>query len=320
MKREDFTVLNNHLFKLEKNVIRIQTLQEKGCTVDRLSNDIYPELTSMGYFLEKGQGGKSEKEDDELGEIIERRKNLMAKDGSVANEVKSKTQGLVLVSKGTIPDFFYNITSRYRGMWKLFEVITTLFGCGIIGFTLLIITYLCSFGRISFFQFLEGGISGVNSLGFVAGIILGLCVHEFAHGIILANNGIKIKRVGVAVGSIVGGVIEADETTFFQAGQKVHFRFNASGIGTNALLALILGLVGFLTSSDLLILTALGNLFFGFINSLPIIPLDGGWVYEDLINMYVPSRELKAIFLSGRFVLFIFWVILFTFSALFYYS
>lgn len=319
MQRAEFTDLSNHLCRLEKNLARILTLQAKGCAVDGSLNDIYAELTDIGNYLKKEPVGISIKEDGELGQTIERHRYLLEKIVSTSNNGKFMAEGMVLASESTLPHFFYHITSHYQGMWKFFEGITTIFGYGIIVFTLIIITYFSSLGSILILliQFNERGISGINSLGFVGGVILGLCVHEFAHGIVLANNGIKIKRVGLIAGNIVGGFIEADEATFFQAEPKVHLRFNASSIGTNALVAVILGLIGILTSFDLLIFIALGDLFFGFINSLPISPLDGGWVYEDLINMYVVNKKVKGIFLSARFVIFLLWVILFTYSVLF---
>ena len=316
MERAELAGLNNHLSKLEKNLTRIQVFQGKGCAVGSLLGDIYSDLRDVGVCLKKAQAEKSGKTDEELVEITERHKDLLTKFESITNEVESQDEGMVIASKSTLPDFFYRITSRYRGMWRFFEAITTAFGIGIVVFSVVALTYFFAFGTIPFIQFTEGGISGINSLGFVVGIILGLCVHESAHCVVLANNGIKIKRVGAMAGSIVGGFIEADETTFSQAEPGVHLRFNASSIGTNALVAVVLSLIGLLTSSELLIFLALGDLFFGFINSFPIRPLDGGWVYEDLINMYVADKKIKEIFLSARFVILILWIVLFTYSVI----
>lgn len=112
--------------------------------------------------------------------------------------------------------------------------------------------------------------------------------------------------------SMIGGFVEADEDTFLKADPTVHLRFNASSIGTNALLAIILIIIGLLLSSDIFIYLALGNLFFGFINSFPISPMDGGWVYEDLVKLYLKNKKIKSIFLGARFVFFVLWLILFT--------
>jgi Zn-dependent protease len=207
---------------------------------------------------------------------------------------------------------------RYRSFWKIYEMISTLFGVGIIAFTLIILTYFSAYGHFPLMQQHNGGSLLIKAVGFMIGLVAGLCVHEFAHGVVLANNGIKIKQVGVMAGSIVGGFIEADEDTFFQADRKVHLRFNASSIGTNALFAVLLGFIAVLTSSDLLLFLSLGNLFFGIINSFPILPLDGGWVYEDLINIYLKNKTIKKILLSVRFAFGIIWLILFTCSVLRY--
>ena len=316
MQRAELAGLNKHLSKLEKDLIRIKAFKEKGCAVGSFLNDAYLDLTDIGGCLKRAQTENTTIIDEELGETTQRYKNILAKFESIADEVDLQDEGMVMASSSTLPDFFYRITSRNQSIWKLFEKITTVFGIGMIGFTLIGLTYFLAVGNIPFIHIFGGGMSGIKAFVFVVGIVVGLCVHEFAHGVVLANNGIKIKRVGAMAGSIVGGFVEADEDTFFQAEPRVHLRFNAASIGTNALLAVILVIIGLLTSSELLLFLALGNLFFGFINSFPISPLDGGWVYEDLVKLYLTSKKLKDIFLSARFVFFIIWIILFIRLAL----
>jgi len=320
MRQAELAGLANHLCRLEKDLSKIQAFRRKGCAVESSLGDIYCDLRGLGDYLKKFQAEKNVEADEELAHITERHKNLLAKFDAVTSEAKLQDEGMVVASKSTLPDFFYRITSRYRGIWKFFEAITTVFGVGIVAFTIIILTYFFAFGNIPFFHLNEGGIFGINGLGFVVGIIVGLCVHEFAHCIVLANNGIKIKRVGLVAGFIVGGLIDADENTFSQKDPRVHLRFNAASIGTNALVAVVLGFIGLLTSSELLMCLALGDLFFGIINSFPIRPLDGGWVYEDLINMYLADKKIKNIFLSARIGFLILWVVLFTHYVLAHHS
>lgn len=316
MQKPKSASLNKHLSKLEKNLDRIRAFQEKGCAVESSLGDVYLDLRDVGAYLERVQAGKNTAMDEELAEITEKYKNLLKKFEWIANEEKVHDQGMVVASKSTLPDFFCRITSRYRMMWKAFEIISTVFGVGMIGFTLISVTYFLAVGNIPFIRFFSGAVSATSGLVFMAGIILGLCVHEFAHGVVLAYNGIGIKRVGTMAGSMVGGFVEADETTFFQAEPSVPLRFNASGIGTNFLLAVTLVLIGIATSSQLLLFLALGNLFFGFINSFPISPLDGGWVYEDLVKFCLNGETAKGIFRSVPLVVFLLWIILFIRFAL----
>jgi Zn-dependent protease len=296
---------------------RMQVFHRKGGKSGYSLSELYTNLTDLGEILEKVQTAKSYKE-YELDEINRRHKDLLTKFESAADEVSMQEKGMVLVSERTIPEFFYNITMRYRSFWKVYEIISTLFGVGIIAFTLIILTYFSAYGHFPLMQHNGGGSPLIKAVGFMIGLVVGLCVHEFAHGIVLANNGIKIKQAGLMAGSMVGGFIEADEDTFFQADRKVHLRFNASSIGTNALLGVLLGFIAVLISSELLLFLSLGNLFFGIINSFPILPLDGGWVYEDLINIYLKNKIIKKILLSVRFAFGILWLILFTCSALGY--
>ncbi len=319
MHQAKLEILNNRLDRLEKDVQRIQAYNGKGMKADNSLNDVYSSFVNMGEILKQTQAENNNKT-DELNDICVRYKDLFAKFEFVADEFNSQNKGMVLVSKRAIPEFFYNITMRYRRFWNIYEKIATFFGVGIIAFTLIILTYFSAYGHFPLLQQNSGGTQAIKAFGFIAGLVIGLCVHEFAHGVVLANNGIKIKQVGVMAGSMVGGFIEAEETTFFQADRRVHLRFNASSIGTNALLAVLLGLIAMLTSSGLLLYLSLGNLFFGIINSFPILPLDGGWVYEDLINIYLTNKIIRKILLYARFAFAILWLILFTFSVLSYHS
>jgi len=320
MQRTELTGLHKYLGRLEQDLARIQVLQDKGRRVDSSLNDVYSRIADLGNYLKRIQTEKSGESDQEFRDIALRHKKILAQYDAIANEVKPQAQGMVLASENTLPAFFNRVTSRNRGLWKFYESVITCFGIGMIVFMVTSVTCVLTFGGLPFIHFNKAMLSGINCLYFVAGLTLGLCLHEFAHGIVLANNGIKINRVGAVAGSVVGGFVEADETTFFQADPRVHLRFNAAGIGTNALVAVILGIIGLLASSDLLLFMALGSLFFGFINSLPVSPLDGGWVYEDIVKMYVENQRVKGIFLSARFVIFVLWIVLFTHSALFYYS
>jgi len=315
MQRAELTGLTKQLGRLEKNLFKIQALQEKGCAVDYSLNDVYLELNHISRRLEQAQAFRNETFAEELATVASMHRKLLAQFESITNEVEEHQPGLVIESKSTLPDFFSRLTNRYKRMWKLYENLATICGVGIVGFTIIGVTYFLASGEIPFSQFYVGGSPVIKFCGFLTGVIIGLVIHEFAHGIVLANNGIKIKRVGVMAGSIVGGFIEADEA-FLQADPKVHLRFNASSIGTNFLAAVVLSLIGVLISSELLLYLALGNLFFGFINSFPITPLDGGWVYEDLVNLHLANEKVKGFFLSARFVIFVLWLLLFTFSCL----
>lgn len=309
--------MNNHLHRLEKELDRIQTVQGKGCTVDYSLSDIYSDLTDIGESLKKIHAEKNFSTDEVL-DTDRRYKDLLVRFESIVNGNKLQNKGMVLASERTIPEFFYRITARYRGFWRLFEIITTFSGIGIIAFTLIGLTYFSAAGGFPTIGRFSGGLPLIKASGFIAGLVVGLFTHEFAHGVVLANNGIKITQAGLMAGSMVGGFIEADETTFFQADREVHLRFNASSIGTNALLAVIFGVIAVIIHSRFLFFIALGNLFFGFINSFPICPLDGGWVYEDLIKIYVKNTVLKKIFLSVRYAFAVLWLVLFTYSVLYH--
>jgi len=300
------------LCRLETKLGKVQAFHEKGCPVNVALNELYYELKQFGALIDEKRWQGGAESDQEWTEIYEKYNKLLAIFGSIAAENCPKDQGIVFASESAIPRFLYKITHSHKALWSRFETIATAFGIGIIGFTLLIITYFLAGGEIAFLSRLAKSMTVANCVAAVIGVVLGLCVHEFAHGIVLANNGIKIRRVGAMAGAIVGGFVEADEKTFLEADPKVHLRFNASSIGINALLAVILGFSGYLISSELVMSLALGNLLFGIINSLPVSPFDGGWVFEDLMKMYVKKETVRKVFSISRLLILLLWFILFT--------
>ncbi|KUG04315.1 hypothetical protein ASZ90_018322 [hydrocarbon metagenome] len=308
--------INKYLIKLEKNLLRMEKIQEKGCPIDSSLGELYLDLRDVGAYLNKTQAEENMEIKQELVDATEKYKKLLKKFEAISDADSMQEKGMVMASNSTLPDFFYGITNRYKLGWKYFERIAASFGIGMIGFSIISPTYYLLMGQLPFVTGFDGLVSGTNAIVLVLGVILGLCVHESAHAIVLANNGIMIKRIGAMAGSMIGGFVEAEETSFFQADPKVHLRFNAAGIGTNALLALILISLGVVTSTSWLVLLAVGNLFFGFINSFPITPIDGGWVYEDLVKLHLASNMVKRIFLSLPLLIFILWIILFIRLAL----
>jgi len=315
VERNKLTELNKRLDHVAKSLERMCTFHKSGVMIDYSLSDLYDDIFDIGASLKEIQ--KNDHFDlNEIEVLAARQRDLLAKFESLSEDFNRQSKGTILVSRRTIPDFFYKITGRYRKMWRLFEYISAASGLAIILFALISITYYTAYGGLPFIQMASVASPLVQGFGFIIGLIIGLIVHEFAHGIVLANNGIKIKEIGAMAGSMVGGFIEADEETFFQSDQAIHLRFNASSIGANALLALILVLFAVIIKSDLIIYLALGNLFFGVINSLPVRPLDGGWVYEDIARIYLKNKILQQIFLSLRYVIVILWLVLFSYSAI----
>ena len=315
VERKEISGLNKRLDRLEKSLNRMRVFLGKGGTIEHSLSEIYSDLIEIGNMLTEIQKhNRSDLKEMEL--LTARHRGLLDDFESLSDDVNRQNKGMVLSSSRTIPDFLYNITRRYRKMWKIFEYISAASGIAIILFTLVSITYYCAYGVLPLISQNVTVPPLIKAFGFISGLFAGLFVHEFAHGIVLANNGIKIKEVGAMAGSMIGGFIEADEETFIQADKTVHLRFNASSIGTNGLLAVILIIISVTVSSHFLLYLALGNLFFGVINSFPVRPLDGGWVYEDIANIYIENKMLKQVFLSLRYVVVFLWLVIFSYSAI----
>ena len=293
---------------LEDALENMRILQEKG---GRLRSSVVEAQAELDWLTDSLRGDGALMADSAFHrEATLKCQELSARLEAISDKVRP--EGFSLASDRALPELFGRLAGRYPRFWKLYERLTTVSGIICIFFVLALITCFCVTGWLPFKSFAGSMASGTKGIVFALGMLMGLCLHEFSHGIVLANNKIAIDRVGVMAGFIAGGFVEAEEHSFARAEPDALLRFNAAGIGCNAFTALCLGVAGVLCSSDILVFLALGNLSFGFIKSLPVAPLDGGWVYEDLVKRHLRNNTVKNAFLSGRIVLFALWLILLT--------
>jgi Zn-dependent protease len=311
--------LKKQLAGLEKNLARLKVFHEKGCPVGRSLSDAVAELVDLRERINHARQmrmGTNGVQEEALNAVIAKHKGLFEQCEMIADGIEPG--GTILASASMLPEFFARLVVRNRRFWLCWEYAATVCGVAMIAFACLTMTCFAAVGGIPFLK--AYSLVGLNGVAFICGIILGLCLHEFSHSIALANNGIKIKRVGAMAGSFVGGFVEAEEDSFMRADPHVHMRFNACGIGANALTAMPLIFLASAINSEFLLFLAIGNLFFGMINSFPITPMDGGWVYEDLIRLHVNNEKTRRFLLSARFSLLIIWLALFTHAILAYRS
>ena len=307
-RNDPLSAIRRQMRSLEDALENMRILQEKG---GRLRSSLAEAQAELNWLTDSlGTNGAC---GGDL--VLQREAVLKCQELSARLEAlsdKTRPEGFSVASERALPEFFGRLAGRHPRFWKLYESLTYISGIICIIAILTMITCFCVTGWLPFMSF-TGNISpGAKGIVFALGLLMGLCLHEFSHGMVLANNKITISRVGVMAGFIVGGFVQAEEHSFAQAHPDVLLRFNAAGIGCNALTALCLGVAGLLCASDVLLFLALGNLSFGTINSLPVAPLDGGWVYQDLVKRHARNSAIRHIFLSGRFVLFALWLILFT--------
>ncbi|MDR2124299.1 MAG: hypothetical protein LBP38_04860 [Desulfovibrio sp.] len=316
VSRQGLENLEKQLRGLERNTARIRFLQEKGCPVGTSLKDVSAELADIGEQLSAHKTANS-KSDEDLGAMIAKYRRLVEQCAMIAEGIEPR--GAVLVSERLLPEFLVRLVARRPALWRCYEAVATFMGIAMIAFTCAAMTYFAAIGGIPFLRHYGNGSVSIKGLAFICGIVLGLCLHEFSHGIALTNNGIRIKRIGAIAGFIVGGFVEAEEDSFNRAEPAARLRFNACGIGGNALAGLLLCPAA-LAVSDVLLFMTLGNVFFGMINAFPISPLDGGWVYEDIVRMRINNKHIRRVLLSARFFVLIFWLALFTRSVLAYHS
>ncbi|MCG0278397.1 MAG: hypothetical protein L5656_07675, partial [Thermanaeromonas sp.] len=277
--------------------------------------DIYAELAGLGILVRTQQEGATEGGGQELEQVLERYEKLLASLEDIRKYNNEEGSGIVVESHHILPHLLHHITKNCRGLWQLYEAVATFLGVASVALTLIILTYFFAVGGMTI-RLVGGATGAAGCLGFLLGLILGTCVHELGHAVVLANNGIQIRRIGAAAGSFIGGFIEADEAAFWRVNPEVRLRFNAASIGTNTLVGVILAIVAALAYSEPLLFVAAGVLFFGITNSLPVRPLDGGWVYEDLVTRYASNPKAMRLLLKVRYAALVAWLVLFIRSTL----
>ncbi len=310
MQQTELGGLEKRLVKLEKSLAGLRRAAQRGCPLSTTLDDIDRELIEMSKFLKSVKESNENRTNQEYDKVAALFKRVRDELESIADVQESADQGITLTSSDKIPSFIYRLSSRFPRFWKAFEYITAALGIAMVPFSIWFMTYLIAFWRLPFLPWQSGMFSGLNMAGFAVGFLIAAVFHEGAHGIVLANNGIKIRRVGAVIGLLVGGMVEADEETFEKADPKVKLRFNAASIGNNALIAILLELLWVVSRVDFFAFMAIGDLVFGVMNSMPVSPKDGGWVYDDLVDMYLHSDGLKKAASSVRFILLIGWVVL----------
>jgi len=310
MQQTELGGLERRLVTLEKSLAGLRGAAQRGCPLSNTLDDIDRELIEMSKLLKNIRACNENRINPEYEKVAAHFKKVRNDLESIADAQESQSQGITFTSSEKIPDFIYRTAARFPGFWKIFEHVTAVLGIVMVPFSVWFVTYLIAFWKFPFLPRQAEAFSGGNMAGFAVGFIIAAILHEGAHGIVLANNGIKIKRVGAVIGLLVGGMVEADEETFKLAGPKVKLRFNAASIGNNALIAILLGLLWMATGVEVFAFMAIGDLIFGVMNSLPVSPKDGGWVYDDLVEMYLHSDGLQKAASFIRVALLIGWVVL----------
>ncbi len=133
--------------------------------------------------------------------------------------------------------------SKYTRFWRFFGALSL-----VLSFILMVmIVYILIVGVMNLSSTLSSGglgieyalaIPGLNPLlpvGFgIVGLIVAVCLHELAHGMQTASNGMRVDSTGVLHMVIpLGAFVEPNEEDVAKASRKVKLHLYAAGIATN---------------------------------------------------------------------------------------
>ena len=108
----------------------------------------------------------------------------------------------------------------------------------------------------------------------IVGIILSILIHEFSHYIFLRLFKVDVKNLEL---SIIGGILEINDKNISLSKRLV---INFAGVISNLIIILLIKISGVKSLNYLLFY----NLFIIIFNLIPIIPLDGFRILNDLLS------------------------------------
>lgn len=108
----------------------------------------------------------------------------------------------------------------------------------------------------------------------IVGIILSILIHEFSHYIFLKLFKVDVKNLEL---SIIGGILEINDKNISLSKRLI---INFAGVISNLIIILLIKISGISSLNYLLFY----NLFIIIFNLIPIIPLDGFRILNDLLS------------------------------------
>ncbi len=108
----------------------------------------------------------------------------------------------------------------------------------------------------------------------ILGIIISILIHEFSHYIFLRLFRVNVKNLEL---SIIGGILEINNKNISLIKRLI---INSAGVISNLIIILLIKIIGVSNLNYLVYY----NLFIVIFNLIPIIPLDGFRILNDLLS------------------------------------
>lgn len=139
------------------------------------------------------------------------------------------------------------------------------------------------------------GFSFVKSLFCSLLYFLSICVHEYTH----AYFGLKFNLIPHSINfNLFGGSVLLKTKELFELNEKDNIKIVLSGPISSIILCVLGGLLWWLFKIDIFLFLFILNLFTGFFNLLPIIPLDGGFaLFFALKSKMIKQKALNYSFM-----------------------
>lgn len=278
--------VEERVLKLEKGVKKLRETF-KGIIPLSLMHEFLEECEDLWYELSKVEG-----EDLDLNKLNARILKVMEELRAMLRSQRGR--GFEVVCTKKLPALIYYLVLNFKPFWLLYEKTIYVLGIFTIFYALALPIYLiatfCTPPPLAF----PGKPSTSEFIAISLGLIFAFLIHEFSHSMSIALRGGKIEGVGFEVGDFIGGVVYASSNGF-SANPKNLLAFHSVGIGSNFFVSLLFFIIGSLCSCRALLWIGTVNGILAVANAFPVLPFDGGKVYEELTN-YVKDGIAKKIF------------------------
>lgn len=176
-----------------------------------------------------------------------------------AEKYNLKTYGPAIMVRTKLGMRLIDKYSKYHRFWRFFGTFSLIVSF----FLMIVIMYILIVGVLNISNNINSGgmgieyalaIPGLNPLlplGFgIIGLIVAVCLHELAHGMQTASNGMRVSSTGLLHLVIpMGAFVEPNEEDVQKAGRRVKLDLYTAGISTN----FVVGTIAFLIFSGVML-------------------------------------------------------------------
>jgi Zn-dependent protease len=302
--------IEKDILRLEKELKKLKEISSRGQIPLSSLSEFIMECENLLYRL-----SKIKEKDIELNDLKSRvLKVIEEAEILFSSQYKKSKKEFKISSKKKLPELIYFLAIKFKHFWSIYEIITCIMGIFTVFYTLILPIYLVIFFSIPPPFVFPGRPSIIELIVIFLSLIFAFFIHEFSHAISAVLHGGKIEEISFGIGDIIGGEVQVLAKNFINP--KNLLFFNSIGMGSNFLLSIIFFFFGILFNYRILFWISIVNGLLAVVNAFPVQPLDGGKVYENIMNNFKNEFIKKILYVLPKSII-VLWVVLLILKIIF---